>query len=268
MVILQIPLLNLDKIYKSYYSPRWIKLRDGKYILINEDKAVKVEQKRERFAFNCSEDEFFQIWFPYLDLSYDYAEAYYKSEIIDKDLKEILVRAKGIRNIKHPLLESIYGVAMLRDNSSWNNSLEFLANKCGTVRRNSMREAGKVKWFSTPTLESICKNKEVAKNFPFLDLVSSRLFHAVTNQDNLSEWPKKKLALFLIECGFTKEEVRLIFSLALGTNSVIENEKLEGIVQNKWQCDWTTFSEWFLSGENSFLIAQCLLWDYIENKEE
>lgn len=270
MVIIQIPFLSLDKMYESAYAPRWIKLTGSKYIVINGDKAVKVEQKKERFIFNCSDEEFFQTWFHYFDLGYDYARAYYRAEIIDKDLKSIMVRAKGIRNIKHPLVETIYTVAMLRDNPDffWDNR-DYLLSTCGEVRKNSMREAGKVKWYATPSFETVWKNKKIANEFPFLNLVASKLWHITTiNEIDINDWSKKGLGLYLLNCGFTKEEVRLIFSLCLGTNSVISNDLLEHTTESIWGCDWRTFSEWFLSDSDSFLVAQCILWDIKNRKDD
>lgn len=270
MVIIQIPFLDLNKIYNSAYAPRWIKLIDNKYIIINGDKAVKVEQKKERFIFNCSDEEFFQIWFHYFDLGYDYARAYYRAGMIDKDLREIIVRAKGIRNIKQPLIETIYTVAMLRDNPGFfEDNRDFLLSTCGDVRKNSMREAGKVRWYATPSFETVWKNKKIANEFPFLNLVASKLLHITSTIDSdINDWSKKRLGLCLLDCGFTKEEIRLIFSLCLGTNSIISNDLLEYTTESTWECDWETFSEWFLSNKDSFLIAQCILWDVKNRKDD
>ena len=268
MVIIQIPFLSLDKMYESCFPPRWIKLREGKYIIINADKAVKVEQKKERFIFNCSDEEFFQTWFHYFDLSYDYARAYYRAEVIDKDLKTMMVRARGIRNIKHPLIETIYSVAMLRDNPGFfEDNREFLVSLCGDVKKNSMQEAGKVKWYATPSFEKVCKSKTLADEFPFLAHVASKLLHITSTIDSdINDWSKKRLGLSLLDCDFTKEEIRLIFSLCLGTNSIISSDLLEHTVDLYWECDWETFSEWFLSNKDSFLVAQCILWNVKNNK--
>lgn len=268
MVIVQIPFLSLDKMYESAYAPRWIKLTEGKYIIINGDKAVKVEQKKERFVFNCSDEEFFQTWFHYFDLSYDYARAYYRAEVIDKDLKSIMVRAKGIRNIKHPLIETIYTVAMLRDNPGFfEDNRDYLLSVCGEVKKNSMREAGKVRWYATPSFEKVYKDKKVANEFPFLNHVASKLLHITSTIDSdINDWSKKRLGLCLLDCEFTKEEIRLIFSLCLGTNSIISNDLLEHTTELMWECDWETFTEWFLSNKDSFLVAQCILWNVKNGK--
>ena len=81
MFVIEIPYLNLDQIYDSGQAPRWIKLRESKYVIPYKDKALKIEQQRDRFDFNryrfimsCSEDEFCNIWFNYFDVETDYMQ--------------------------------------------------------------------------------------------------------------------------------------------------------------------------------------------------
>ena len=79
MFVIEVPFINLDHIYNSGQAPRWIKLKESHYIVPHGDKALKIQQQRDRFDFdryrlimNCSEKDFYDIWFNYFDLKTDY----------------------------------------------------------------------------------------------------------------------------------------------------------------------------------------------------
>ena len=88
MYVIEILYLDLDQIYKSGQVFRWIKLKDGKYIVINKDKTVKVEQKKTRFIFDCSEEDFYNVWWKYFDLQTDYSIPNYSIGSIGKEEKQ------------------------------------------------------------------------------------------------------------------------------------------------------------------------------------
>ena len=46
MFVIEVPYFNLDKIYESYQAPRWIKLKESKYVIPHRDKALKIEQEK------------------------------------------------------------------------------------------------------------------------------------------------------------------------------------------------------------------------------
>ena len=48
MFVIEVPYFNLDQIYNSGQAPRWIKLMESKYVIPHRDKALKIEQQRDR----------------------------------------------------------------------------------------------------------------------------------------------------------------------------------------------------------------------------
>ena len=53
MFVIEVPYFNLDKIYESYQAPRWIKLKESKYVIPHRDKALKIEQQKTRLIMSC-----------------------------------------------------------------------------------------------------------------------------------------------------------------------------------------------------------------------
>lgn len=79
MICLTVPNFNLRQTMLSYQDPL-CRCEHGfeadGYIFFKGKFCVKVEQqKKDRILFSCSEQEFFDTWFDYFDLSYDYASA-------------------------------------------------------------------------------------------------------------------------------------------------------------------------------------------------
>ena len=49
MFVIEVPYIDLDQIYNSGQIFTWIKLKDAKYVIPFKDKALKIEQAKERF---------------------------------------------------------------------------------------------------------------------------------------------------------------------------------------------------------------------------
>lgn len=72
MFSIEIPCCDLRTIYEGTQAYRWRKVSDNKYIVINGGDIVLVEQKGDKKIFYCSEDMFFDKWYDYFDVGYDY----------------------------------------------------------------------------------------------------------------------------------------------------------------------------------------------------
>lgn len=194
MYIIEVPYFNLDQIYNSKQVPRWLKSRDGKYVIIHKDNFVKVEQKRERLIFDCSEKEFYDIWYDYLDLGTDYSEVNREIKRTHRKFKIPAVRGRGIHAIKQDDFET-YIYAKLVERFGWDKAREkmfFIANTYGIKHSNSMAEAGKVTWYEWPTPERLLGCLEKEKISTPIKTFLKKLSHAivydgfdVTEQNNL-----------------------------------------------------------------------------------
>ena len=81
MFVIEVPYFNLDQIYASGQCPRWIKLKESKYVIPFRDKALKIEQQRDKYDWtryrlimSCTEDDFYNVWFNYLDLAMEFTD--------------------------------------------------------------------------------------------------------------------------------------------------------------------------------------------------
>lgn len=162
MFIITIPFLDLDKVYNSGQVFRWIKFRDGKYAIPYGEHCLKIEQQKGcRFVMNCSDEEFYDIWYEYFDVSTNYADLNYEIRGIDKDFKSKAVRASGIRILKQDLFEVIisFMLATATNISNIKRMVEQIAKKCGKYHKQAMRECGYVKWYEFPTYEMILEKQ-------------------------------------------------------------------------------------------------------------
>lgn len=161
MYSLNVPYFNLDHIYKSGQVFTWRKIIDGKYVVKWRDKAVKVQQRKEHLFFNCTEDEFFNIWWDYFDFGTDYSIINNMYKGISEDIASRMVRCNGLHIVRQDLFEVII-FSMLETATSIERvkqMIDGICKKCGKKHVNSMGEIGVVKWYEFPTPQQILKNK-------------------------------------------------------------------------------------------------------------
>lgn len=167
MFVIEIPYFNLDKIYNSGQAPRWIKLRDSKYIIPYKDNVLKIEQQRDKFDFNryrfmmsCTEDEFCNIWFHYFDIVTDYFELNNEIKKLGGKFKTIANRSAGIHILKQDTFEA-YILGKLITNVGFKDAgliINHIAESCGIKHTQSMREAGRITWYEFPSPMRILEN--------------------------------------------------------------------------------------------------------------
>lgn len=172
MFIINIPFMNLDQIYESGQVFRWIKFRDGKYAIPSGDSCLIIEQQFKgdvrRFIMNCTDEDFYNKWYEYFDLSTDYMSLNYKARYIDEDFKSKVVRASGVRILKQNLFEIIvsFMLATATNIPNIKRMVEQIVNKCGKVHKQMVRDCGQIKWYEFPTYEMILeKQKKLDDSF-------------------------------------------------------------------------------------------------------
>lgn len=72
MFVINIPYLDLNKIYDSGLAFMWRKINTDDYIIVHKDKAIRVKQLKDTIMLECTENDFFDIWYNYFDCSTDY----------------------------------------------------------------------------------------------------------------------------------------------------------------------------------------------------
>lgn len=179
MFVIEAPFLKLDSIYTSKQNQlRWQKVRDNKYVIMFRDNSVKVEQSRDRLIFDCSEEEFYSIWFDYFDFKTDYLNANYDIRRLHENIKPIAVVSQGIRIIKQDIFETIIASIINSYNSpiTCDYFVELVASQCGTKKVQSMKEIGKVRWYIFPSPEMVLNKLDKLKTF-----MNSKTLLKITN---------------------------------------------------------------------------------------
>lgn len=158
--------MNLDQIYESGQCFRWIKFRDGKYAIPSGDSCLLVEQQFKgdvrRFIMNCKDEDFYNKWYEYFDLSTDYMNLNYMLRSIDEDFKFKVVRASGVRILKQDLFEIIvsFMLATATNIPNIKRMIEQIAMKCGKCHKQTIRDCGIMKWYEFPTYEMILEKQK------------------------------------------------------------------------------------------------------------
>lgn len=259
MFVITVPYLDLDKIYISNQAIHWRKLKNKKYVIVNGKKAVKVQQQKDRLLFNCSEEEFYDIWFKYFDMKTDYVKVGDTLRKMSIESKICSVRAKGIRLLKCDLLESLF-VAFFIGTGVKNPfaKIDLLSTLCGIEHHQSMREDGIITWFEFPRPENILEYREKLKknyniNFDykvnelleFCDYIVEDWFSidALSKCETIYE-----VREYLSEFEWFNEEsvhyLCLQSVLDIKADPTI-NEKSKIALEKVMDCDLETFVQWF-----------------------
>lgn len=209
MFVIEVPYFNLDKIYESYQAPRWIKLKESKYIIPHRDKALKIEQQKTRLIMSCSEQDFYDIWFNYFDLKTDYYDVPY-------------IMGNGIHILNQDYFES-YVFSRITTNLGYtkaNIALNHIAQVCGIEHKQSMREAGRVTWYEWPTPEMILKNFDKLGRMGKINKWLNKLCEAIVND----------------EYDYTKSDNKLFRLLGMHDMTMLANYYVYLNIQrgNKW----------------------------------
>lgn len=248
MFVIDVPYFNLDQIYNSMQCPRWIKLKEMKYVIPFRDKALKIEQVKERLIMSCTEEDFYNIWFKYFDLQTDYMDENYKVKKAHKKFKVPANRGNGIHILNQDMFET-YVFCKLIHKLGWENACETInqiAASYGIGHEQSMREAGQVTWYEFPTPES--------------------LLEKLTLENSNAQETKflYKLSDAIVNHGFdmTEKDDKLFKLLGLHDMNQFPVVGLENTIEKNFKCDAYNFENEFLSNtklKNYGLLYMCIL---------
>lgn len=246
MFVIEVPYFNLDQIYNSCQTPRWIKLRDLKYVVFYKDKALKIEQQKQRLILSCSEEDFYDIWFEYFDLRTDYLLENNKIKRLGGKFKVPANRGNGIHILKQDPFEA-YVFTKLVDKVGYDKTalaIRHIAEICGVEHSQSMREVGRVVWHEFPTPEMILKKIDDLKKM-----------------GKINAW-LKKLCEAIINDGYDFEnQGNDLFELLANRNmSVFPLYELEEVIEKNFDCVAEEFADWYLDElENKGLLYMYIL---------
>lgn len=239
MFVIETPYLNLDQIYNSGQCPRWIKFKDSKYVIPFKDKALKVEQQRDKYDWtkyrlimSCSEEDFYNIWFNYFDLKTDYFELNLKAKRLGGKFKRIANRGHGIHILNQDSFEAyiLSKVATDFGIKRAGKVINHIAEVCGAEHNQSMRELGRITWYEFPTPEMILEN-----------------FDKLKKMGSVNNWLKKLCEDTINKkVDITKFDNELFKLFGLHDMNAFPLADIEETIAKNFDCDPKEFSDWFL----------------------
>lgn len=164
MFSIEIPCCDLRTIYEGTQAYRWRKVSDNKYIVINGSDIVLVEQKGDKKIFYCSEDTFFEKWYDYFDIGYDYHKLQIDVKRFYKHVKtrsllyaHALKQNRNLHVLRTFLPEALlyYSLDEPKRLLKFNRILESFGEK-----RSNFISGSKVKWIRFPDPQQIVLSQD------------------------------------------------------------------------------------------------------------
>ena len=248
MFVIEVPYFNLDQIYESGQCPRWIKLKESKYVIPFRDKALKIEQQRDKYdltryrlIMSCSEEDFYNIWFNYLDLKMDCLAENNKIKRLGGKFKIPANRGNGIHILQQDCFEA-YVLSKLITYVGYKKSataMNHIAEVCGVKHKQSMREAGRITWYEWPTPEMILKNNHKLGKMGKINSWLERLCEAIVNDDYI----------------YTNSDDELFKLFGAHDTTVFPLAGIEETLIKNFGEEPTEFADWYLGDiENKGLV--------------
>lgn len=268
MFVIEIPYFNLNHIYDSGQAPRWICLsrsdEKSKYVIPYKNKALKIEQQRNkfdwtnhRFVMSCSEQDFYDIWFKYFDLSFDYREENLHIKRLGKKFKVAANRGHGIHILNQDPFEAYVHSKLISKvgYEKAGKAINHIAEVCGVKHTQSMREAGRITWYEFPTPQMILDNADNLKRM-----------------GNINEW-LKCVCMLIIEKGFEfviqNSEIELFHLFGMYNVNVFPTSAIEDVLVKNFDCEPEEFADWYLDDiENKGLVYMYIVHHILNKPKE
>lgn len=117
MVTKDIPYFNLEQIAESGQCFRWYKIDTDRYKIVAFGKCIEVSQEGTKVSFDCTVEDFENIWYNYFDLGTDYESIVKAVDKEDTFLSKAVGVASGIRILNQELWEMIISFIISQNNN-------------------------------------------------------------------------------------------------------------------------------------------------------
>lgn len=278
MYVMEVPFINLDQIYASGQVFRWIRYRDGKYVIPHRNKALKIEQQKDRLIMSCNEEDFYNVWWEYFDLQTDYFWLNHQAKAQGGQIKISAVRGSGIHILKQDLFEMIvtFMLATATNIPNVKRMLHLIETACGTIHKQTMRECGQVTWYEFPTPKQLLRGaKRLEDSFGLKrkenvlqlcqDICDGWLDLDVLRQVDYS-YAKEWLMEF-DGIGSKVADCICLYGLHHMEAFPVDTH-IAQILQRDFDCDVETFLEWYGVDELNGLLQQYLYYNEINPPKE
>ena len=206
---------------------------------------------------SCSEEDFFNIWFDYLDLRMDCLDENTKVKRLGGKFKSIANRGKGI-HIMHQDEFEAYVLAKLIIFVGYRKAGELMnriAQTYGIEHSQHMREAGRVTWYEWPTPESMLEklNNEKIKSDNKVKKFLRKLCDAIVNNDY----------------AYTNSDNELFRLFGMHDTTVFPLVGIEETLMKNFGEEPEEFADWYLSDiENKGLVYMYIVHHILNRSKE
>lgn len=166
MYVIEVPTLDLQTIVRSGQGFGWKRLPGTnmkKYLVQFGEHAAKVEQFDNRLCIGCNDDDFYNVWYPYFDLSTDYQELRSKAVRIGGEVRNWAMRYSGLHCLKMPLYEACIASCLWR-NCSYYWARCMFSTLCEQIGENDsirIQGIGKYEFKKIPGVLDLLSNGDV-----------------------------------------------------------------------------------------------------------
>lgn len=132
MITREILNCDLRQIYDSGQCFRWQPQTDGGFVIPAMGRRLHVAQQGNTFSFDCTREEFEQVWWDYFDLSTDYGAIVQKVDPGDAYLTAAVQYGAGLRILRQNVWEMIV-TFLLSQNSNIPRIRKNVQDLCALV---------------------------------------------------------------------------------------------------------------------------------------
>lgn len=135
MIKEQIKDLDLEQIIESGQSFRMDRTGEKDFSLVAMGKQIRITQEGDLFTFDCTQQEFQDIWVPYFDLETDYKKIKESVDENDRYLKAAVEAGYGVRVLRQDIWEMIITFLISQNNNITRikKSVDLLCRTAGTM---------------------------------------------------------------------------------------------------------------------------------------
>lgn len=178
LFVLQSQNFDMWQTFKSKQTLRWRVVNDNdclSYIISHRDKICLVKQQNHgRILFTGSEEDFYDVWFPYFNCQLNYADL---NALAAHSLYPISIAAKQAKGVH---LLSIDPWECVLENILWyrcsyttaRKRINSICQAIGIKHHKSFKGFGSITWYEVPSPDDILDNQEMLEWFCDHEMIS------------------------------------------------------------------------------------------------
>lgn len=218
MYALKIPNFNLQHIYDSLQDISIRRIfgfeRHG-FMFFVKDKMLKVEQIDDRCLFSCTDNDFYDMWFDFFDLSTDYSELNGIARKSRSDISIVARQGHGLHLLRQDPFECLLKEVLFdgRSPKQARESLELVCEASTEQRGKTLKGYGHLRWHPLPDPDQLESSLELLDWFCDSETVNRCV--------SIVEWSKCHRELLVNPEGHSEDEVNTeLLKLGLSQHKV------------------------------------------------